>query len=74
MDLDEWLWRNKCTRRKIARAIGIHHQTIFNILSKTRTPALFTAIAIEKFTNGAVTIEELLNEEDREKLKKVLST
>jgi DNA-binding XRE family transcriptional regulator len=73
MELDEWLWRNKCTRRKIARAIGIHHQTIFNILAKKRTPCLFTAIAIQKFTGNQVTLEELLNEEDTAKLKKILS-
>jgi len=74
MELDEWLFRNKCTRRRIARSVGIHHQTIFNILSKKRTPSLFTAIAIQRFTNDQVKIEELLNQEDTEKLKKVLSS
>lgn len=73
MQLDEWLFRNKCTRRKMARGLGLHQQTIFNILSKKRTPSLFSALAIQKFTGGQVTLEELLNDEDTENLKKVLS-
>lgn len=74
MELDEWLFRNKCTRRKIAKELGIHAQTIFNTLQKKRTPTLFTALAIEKFTKGQVTLQELLSAEDLDKLKKVLSS
>ena len=74
MELDEWLFRNKCTRTKMARALGIHQQTVFNILSKKRTPTLYTALAIQKFTGGQVTLQELLNVEDTENLNKILST
>lgn len=73
MELDEWLWRNKCTQRKMAKAIGVHTQTLFNMIKKNRTPTLFTALAIQKFTNGQVTLEELLSVEDTENLKKILS-
>lgn len=73
MDLDEWLWRRKCTKRKIARAVGVHHQTIFNIAAKVTSPSLVVGLSIEKFTNGEVKAEELLNKDDLEKLKNILS-
>lgn len=74
MELDEWLWRRKCTKRKIAHAIGLHPQTIFNIAARVASPSLVIGLAIEKFTKGEVTPEELLNKEDIEKLKNILST
>ena len=67
MFLDEWFWRAKITKRKFAKDIGIHPQTVFTIIERIHTPSLFTALAIEKYTNGEVTLFELLSEKDYNK-------
>ena len=67
MFLDEWFWRKKITKRKFAEDIGIHPQTAFRIIERDHTPSLFTALAIEKYTEGEVTLFELLSERDETK-------
>ena len=70
MNLAEWFFfhRNrKITKRKFAKDIGIHPQTAFRIIEREHTPSLFLAVAIEKYTEGEVTLLELLSERDRAK-------
>ncbi len=67
MLLDEWFWRKKITKRKFAKDIGLHPQTAFRLIERESTPTLFTALAIEKYTDKEVTLFELLSEKDRNK-------
>lgn len=67
MYLDEWFWRKKITKRQFAKDIGVHPGTIFTTIEREHTPTLFTALAIEKYTNREVTLFELLSEKDRNK-------
>ena len=71
MELDYWLFKNKCSKIKLAKAIGVHPQTVFSVISKKRTPSLFTALSIEKYTSGEVKLFELLNDEDKKTFVKV---
>jgi len=69
MDLDEYVWRKKMTLKKIALDTGICAVTLSNIKASKITPKLSTALKICIFTNGEVTIEELLPKEMQEEIK-----
>lgn len=71
MELNEWMWRNKVTKRAFAKALGIHHQTAFIIASRKHTPSLFTALAAQKYTKGEVSLFELLSDKDRKKFLEI---
>lgn len=71
MELDEWLWKNRIKRIRMARDLGLHTNTIFTAARRIRTPSLFTALAIEKYTDGQVQLTELLSHKDQEKLQNI---
>lgn len=72
MDLNYWLFRNKIKKSKMAEDMGMHVQTIFLVISGRSTPSLFTALAIEKYTKGEVTLFDILSSKDKEKYKKIV--
>ena len=71
MELDEWFWRTKTSKREMSDALGIHIQTIFSMVRKDHTPALFTCLAIQKYTKGKVSLEEMLGDKDLVRLKMI---
>lgn len=71
MDLDEWMWRNKCSIREIAEGTGLSMQTIFNLKRKSKSPTLNTGVAVCIFTNNEVQIQDLIPEEDKKTILNV---
>ena len=74
MLLQDWLYKKKITKRRLARDIGIHEQSAFRIITRKHTPTLFTSLAIEKYTSGEVTLVDILSEKDAEKYVKIDTT
>lgn len=69
MDIDEWLWRNKKTKKQVARDLKINYLTFQKIVSRKHPPSLFNALAIFTYTQGKVDLTSFLTEEERQKLK-----
>jgi len=65
MDLRRYLFENNLTQTEFARMIGYHRAYVSQVCKKRVPVGKGIALAIEKATNAAVTIEELM--EDREK-------
>lgn len=72
MELDYWLFVNKVSRAKMGKDVGVHPQTIYMSVIKKCTPSLFTALSINKYTNGDVSLPELLSVKDTEKYNKLV--
>ena len=70
MDLDEFLWREKETGRNFSIRVGCTEQTVLKVKNRKGSPKLALALKIVEATGGKVTIQELLCEEDDEKIKK----
>ncbi len=68
MDIDEYLWRNKITRKNFAERVGMAAQTMSLLASKKITPSLPNAVNIVKASGGMITYHEMIKEADREKL------
>ena len=62
MDLKTWMIKNRWKQPELARETGISRPTISCILKRTTDVTLKTAMTIVKFTNGAVTYEDLARE------------
>ena len=65
MDLDEYLWRNKIKQKDFCKKVQIRPHTLSLLVQKKHTTKLYIAINIHKATNGQVTYEELLRDEDK---------
>lgn len=48
--LRAWMERSRLTQRKAAEMLGMHYTFLSQILNDLRTPALATAIRIERIT------------------------
>ena len=66
MDLDEYLWRNKIKQKDFCEKVQIRPHTLSLLVKKKHTPKLYIAVNIHKATNGQVTYEEMLRDQDRE--------
>lgn len=52
--LAKWLEKNSKTQDELAEAIGVTQPYVSRLVSGERGPGLAVALAIEKFTRGAV--------------------
>lgn len=68
MDLDEYLWRNKITRKDFAKKIGMTPHSLSSIVAGKVSAKLYTAINIVEATKGEVSYKDLLRKEDIENL------
>lgn len=66
MDLREYLFRNRIKISTFARSINYGRGYVTEIINGTKTPGKKLAKAIEEATNGQVTINEVLNKENRD--------
>lgn len=60
--LREWLTRAKLTQRAAARAFGMHYTFLSQILNSDRSPALATAVRLERITG--IPVEAWLTTDD----------
>lgn len=68
MELDEYLWRNKISKKYFAEKVRLAPHTLSNIVFKKVTPNLISALNIVKASEGQVTFEELVKDSDKENL------
>jgi DNA-binding transcriptional regulator YdaS (Cro superfamily) len=62
MKLDEWLFRKKMTLRKFSDATDISYVVSQYTVSAARKVALANALKVVRFTDGEVTLEDLLDD------------
>lgn len=62
MQLSKWMKEKKLSVNAMSKQCGISRQTINNVLSRNIDITLKTAMAIYRFTDKQVTLEELERE------------
>jgi DNA-binding transcriptional regulator YdaS (Cro superfamily) len=62
MKLDEWLFRKKMTLKKFSEATDISYVVSQYTVSAARKVALANALKVVRFTDGEVTLEDLLDD------------
>ena len=60
MELDEFLWRSKLSQRQFSKKTGINAVTISNMKNFTSIPNLKTAMIIHKFSEGKISLIEMI--------------
>ena len=70
MQVDEYLFRNKITKKSFAKRLGISQSMMCALAQRKHTPTLMLAIKIIKESQAAVHLVDLLKDADREKLIK----
>ena len=68
MDLDEFMIRNKVNINELCKTLDVCRQTIALRKNKKVSPRLLDAIKIFILSDGQVTFEEMLIEEDKKKI------
>lgn len=61
-----WMKENDRTQKGVARKLGISQSSLHEILKTDHVPSLKTALAIEKYTNGAITVYDWYDEKIQE--------
>lgn len=59
MKLQDFIQKTGITVNKLAERCGVSHHHVRHIL-REKSPSLKTAVAISKYTEGLVSVEELL--------------
>lgn len=60
----EWIEQNDRKQRGIAQKIGISTSTLHEILRMGKIPSLKVAYAIEKYTQGEITVYDWIDQSD----------
>jgi len=63
MDLKDWIKEKGWSKLEFARRIGVHRNTVYLWITKKK-PSKYSAMRIEKFTEGKVKVEDW-NKENR---------
>ena len=63
----EWIKNNDKKQRGVADKLGISTSTLHDILRKGQMPSLKLAYEIEKYTKGAITVYDWVDEPKKEK-------
>mgnify|MGYP001602932077 CR=1 FL=1 len=71
MDLYQWLWKNRVKKGEFAKKLGISPQSLSTLIYKKYSPALRVATGINKLSNGEVTMEDMLTDNDRKELQEL---
>jgi plasmid maintenance system antidote protein VapI len=71
MEMDEWIWRNRVTKKEIAKACDIPYVTLQYLTTKKFSITLENATKIVSYTGGQVTYEDLLQPQEIESIKKI---
>ena len=73
MEMNEWIWRNRVTRKQIAKDCDIPYVTFQYLASKKFSITLENATKIVTYTSGQVTYEDLLQPHEIEAIQKIVS-
>ena len=60
----EWVKNNDKRQRGVAEKIGISTSSLHDILRKNQIPSLIVAYEIEKYTRGAVTVYDWIDQRE----------
>lgn len=63
-----WIAQNDKKQRGVAEKLGISTSSLHDILRKGQTPSLKVAFEIEKYTKGAITMYDWLDEKVAKKI------
>jgi len=66
MEIKEYLAKNNITQAQMSREIGYHQLYMSPIVQKKTIPGKKLASAIEKYTKGECTVEELRRERKKD--------
>lgn len=69
MILKDYMKKNRWNSATLSKEMGVTAATILNIQKGIRTPSLPLALKLFRFTDGEVSLIELLNERDLKKLQ-----
>jgi DNA-binding XRE family transcriptional regulator len=61
---DQWLINNERKQMGVSAKIGVSQATLHNILKKGLMPSLKVAYEIEKYTKGAITVYDWLDQRE----------
>jgi transcriptional regulator with XRE-family HTH domain len=61
----EWMKNNDKKQRGVAEKLGISTSTLHDILRKNQMPSLVVAYEVEKYTRGAVTMYDWLDQRNQ---------
>ena len=62
----DWMKANDKKQRGVAEKIGISTSTLHDILRKDQLPSLKVAFEIEKYTRGAVTVYDWVDQREED--------
>lgn len=62
----EWMKNNDKKQRGVAEKIGVSTSTLHDILRKGQMPSIRIAYEIEKYTRGAITVYDWLDQQTAE--------
>ena len=65
----EWMKNNDKKQRGVAEKLGISTSTLHDILRKGLMPSLKLALEIEKYTKGAITLYDWVDEQQKYKIR-----
>jgi transcriptional regulator with XRE-family HTH domain len=71
MELYEWLFRKKITRKKLAEALGVSYCVIQYSVAQDRKISIDNALKIVAFTNNEVPLTDLIAPHVMEEIKKI---
>lgn len=71
MELYEWLFKKKVTRKKLAEAIGVSYCVIQYSVAQDRKISIDNALKIVAFTNNEVPLTDLIAPDVMDEIKKI---
>ncbi len=66
----EWIANNDKKQRAVAQRLKISTSSLHDLIRKNQIPSLKVAVEIEKYTKGAITVYDWLDQEVKVKKKK----
>jgi len=69
MDVDIYVWQKRTTLKKMSEKIGVSMTCMSGLKRKVTSPHLLVAIKLIKESEGEISMEELLTDADKKKLK-----
>lgn len=73
MKLQEWLDTHHIAKRKLSRMIGRGILAVDIFIKEDRVHSLRDALALEKFTEGKVSLQDMLSAEDIKHIEETLT-
>jgi hypothetical protein len=62
MNFEDYLWYHKLTNKEASIALGLDYASVANLKKRNRVPRLDTAMLVHEYTNGEVSLDEMMPE------------